>query len=75
MQFGSMSVMPVAPLLGGWLLGQVGGPHTIAALVVLSAASALIPTLSRAIRSVPRPAQWRVESEPDTVSPVAHETV
>lgn len=75
MQFGSMSVMPVAPLLGGWLLGEVGGSHTIAALVALSAAAALIPTLSRAIRSVPRPAQWRVEPESGTVSPVTHETV
>jgi MFS family permease len=58
MQFTAMSVMPVAPLLGGWLLGTLGGSEAIAVLVALSAVVALVPTLSRAIRSVPRPAEW-----------------
>ena len=58
MQFTAMSVMPLSPVLGGWLLGTVGGSHAIAALVALSAAVALLPTLSRAIRSVPRPSEW-----------------
>jgi MFS family permease len=63
MQFCSMSVMPVAPLLGGWLLAEIGGSRTIVVLVALSAVVALVPTLSRAIRSVPRPVEWSVEPQ------------
>jgi hypothetical protein len=64
MQFGAMSVMPLAPLLGGWLLGTLGGSETIVVLVALSAAAALVPTLSRAIRAVPRPSEWAATSQP-----------
>jgi MFS family permease len=70
-QFVSMSVMPLAPLLGGWLLEHQGG-HT--ALVVLVAASALLAVLltaSRSIRSVPRPSEWVVDEEPAPVAAVA----
>ena len=70
MGFVSMSVMPVAPLLGGWLLGLWGGPRTILALVVATALVALIPSLSRSIRSVPRPSQWASQpAEPVSPSP------
>jgi MFS family permease len=64
MQFGSMSVMPLAPLLGGWLLARIGGPGAIVVLVALSAVAAMIPTMSRTIRSVPRPADWTRREEP-----------
>ena len=66
MAFVSMSVMPLAPLLGGWLLSDLGGRRAIALLVLATGLGALVPTLSRTIRSVPRPAQWRAEIEPAT---------
>lgn len=58
MQFVSMSTMPLAPVLAGALLTTAGGGTTIAALGLLAAVVALIPTLSHAVRSVPRPAEW-----------------
>lgn len=60
-QFVSMSIMPLAPMLAGGLLAWVGGQATIAALGVLTAAVALIPTLSRSVRAVPRPVVWQAE--------------
>jgi len=57
-QFLSWSTMPLAPVLGGGLLAAVGGPATMVVLIVLCALVALIPTLSRSVRSVPRPAEW-----------------
>jgi hypothetical protein len=74
MAFVSMGVMPLAPLLGGWMLSDLGGTRAIAVLVVATGLGALVPTLSRTIRSVPRPAHWRSD-ESDTVSTVAHQTV
>jgi hypothetical protein len=53
-----MSVMPLAPLLGGWLLEHQGGPTAITALVAASALLAVLLTASRSIRSVPRPSEW-----------------
>ncbi len=61
-QFVSMSAMPLAPLLGGALLAGLGGPASIVILGLLTAGVALIPTLSRTVRSVPRPAVWRQPS-------------
>jgi MFS family permease len=63
-QFVSMSVMPLAPLLGGYLLEHQGGTTAITALVVASALLALLLTASRSIRSVPRPSEWVVEEAP-----------
>ena len=57
-RFLSWSTLPLAPVLGGALLGLVGGPATIAALIVICAMVALIPTVSRSVRSVPRPSEW-----------------
>jgi predicted MFS family arabinose efflux permease len=57
-QFVSMSAMPLAPVLAGALLSGVGGGPAIAVLGALTAAVALIPTLSTSVRSVPRPAAW-----------------
>jgi MFS family permease len=61
MQFVSMSVMPLFPLLAGLLLGALGGGAAIAVLGILTALAALIPTLSRPVREVPRPVVWQAE--------------
>lgn len=60
-QFASMSIMPLAPVLAGSLLAGVGGRPAIAVLGALTAAVALIPTLSRSVRGVPRPVVWQAE--------------
>ena len=57
-QFVSMAAMPLAPVLAGILLAGVGGGAAVAALGLLTATVALIPTLSTSVRSVPRPAAW-----------------
>jgi MFS family permease len=67
MTFVSMSVMPFAPLLGGMALTTLGGSGAIAVLVAAAALSALVPTLSRSIRSVPRPADWPRLERPTAV--------
>ncbi len=58
MQFASMLTMPLAPALAGGLLALLDGRDAVLALTALTAAVALIPTLSGSVRSVPRPAQW-----------------
>jgi len=62
-QFVSMSVMPLAPLLGGYLLEHRGGTAAITVLVVASALLAVLLTSSRSIRSVPRPSEWALDAE------------
>jgi hypothetical protein len=57
-QFLGWSTLPLAPVLGGGLLAALGGPTAMAVLAGLCALVALIPTLSRTVRSVPRPAEW-----------------
>ena len=68
MTFVSMGVMPFAPLVGGWMLSNLGGSLAIALLVFGTALGALVPTLSRTIRSVPRPAEWRAQLDSPTPS-------
>lgn len=51
--------MPAAPLLGGVLLERAGALTTFSVLGAVLLASALLGSGSRAIRSVPRPAEWR----------------
>jgi MFS family permease len=71
-QFVSMSAMPLAPVLAGLLLSTIGGGPAIAVLGVLAGGVALIPTLSRSVRSVPRPVEWdRHVPEPATVAAAA----
>ncbi|MCW2856454.1 MAG: transporter [Marmoricola sp.] len=60
-QLVSMSVMPLSPLLAGGLLAGVGGREAVLLLGALTAVSALIPTLSRPVRAVPRPTVWQAE--------------
>jgi MFS family permease len=66
MAFVTMAGLPLAPLLGGFLLGAFGGPEAIAGMVVASVLTALIPTFSRSMNSVPRPSEWsRLPDETD----------
>ncbi|KRA38620.1 MULTISPECIES: MFS transporter [unclassified Nocardioides] len=58
MQFTSMLTMPVAPALAGVLLSVFDGGTAVLALTAFVAAVALIPTLSRSVRQVPRPPDW-----------------
>jgi hypothetical protein len=60
-QFTSMLTMPLSPLVAGMLLSGLGGSTAIGVLILLTALVALIPTLSRSVRSVPRPAVWQAE--------------
>jgi MFS family permease len=68
--FCSMSVMPLAPLLGGWLLERYGGVAATAGLALVAVVAALIPTLARSVRSVPRPAEWALPAETPAPEPV-----
>jgi MFS family permease len=69
MQFTSMATLPLAPVLAGGLLGWVGGRDAILILAVLTTLVALIPTLARSVRSVPRPSEW-IPVEPVAAAPV-----
>jgi MFS family permease len=60
-QFLAMSIIWLSPLLGGALLASLGGSEAVAVVAGLVAVVALIPTLSRSVRSVPRPAVWQAE--------------
>jgi MFS family permease len=60
-QFVAMSVMPLAPVLAGGLLAWLGGGTAVAALGALTGLVALIPTLSRSVREIPRPEVWQAE--------------
>lgn len=64
MQFTSMMAMPLAPALAGLLLAGLSGRDAVLALTGLTAVVALIPTLSRSVRSVPRPDAWPRLPEP-----------
>lgn len=68
-QFASISAMPFAPLLAGVLLSAVGGTATILALGGFTAVVACIPTFSRSVRSVPKPAQWERYEQPVALVP------
>ena len=62
MQFVSMSVMPLSPVLAAALLAGLGGGAAVAVLGGLTALVALIPTLSRTVREVPRPRDWQTST-------------
>jgi hypothetical protein len=67
-QFVAMSVMPLAPVLAGGLLAWLGGTAAVTVLGVLIGGAALIPTLSRSVRAVPRPTVWQAELAERTTS-------
>ena len=58
MKFVSMAAMPLAPVVAGVSLALLGGPAAVLVLAVLAAGVALVPTLSRSVRGVPRPSRW-----------------
>lgn len=70
-QFLAMSVMPLSPLLGGWLLEHLGGAPAVAILIAASAVLALFISSSRSVRAVPRPRDWVADDRPAPVLPVA----
>jgi MFS family permease len=57
-QFASYTTMPFYAVVAGLALDTLGGPAAVAVLAVLTAGVALIPSFSRSVRSVPRPASW-----------------
>lgn len=65
MQFTSMLTMPLAPALAGVLLSVLDGGTAVLALTAFVAAVALIPTLSRSVRQVPRPQDWPRIADPE----------
>lgn len=69
--FLGLATLPLAPLLGGLLLEHAGGPAATVGLVVAATLTALVPTLSRELRGVPRPAQWPTAVEDDPATPLA----
>jgi hypothetical protein len=73
MHFAAMAMMPLAPLVAGSLLDRLGGVQTLLLLGIATAAVALIPTMSRRVRSVPRPADWQAQAEagPELVASAA----
>ncbi len=74
-QFVSMSMMPLAPVGAGLALAALGGRDATLLIGALCALVALIPTLSRTIRAVPRPAVWRAALErQDKMAPCPRET-
>ena len=70
LNFVGLGALPLAPVVGGLLLSQLGGTAAIGGLVAAVALSAMIPTLSRTMRSVPRPSEW---ARPEDAAP-ARET-
>lgn len=68
MQFSSMCVMPLSPLLGAWLLTHLGNRQSVLVLVAAMGVLALSVTMSRSIRRVPRPREWRAELEAAAVA-------
>ena len=58
MSFTSMSLMPLAPVLAGALLSVLAGTTAMLILAIPCGLVALIPTIARAVRTVPRPKEW-----------------
>ena len=70
-QFLAMAALPLSPLAAGALLALLGGGPAVAVLGGACGLVALIPTLSRTVRSVPRPSEWAatIDSRPDDGDP------
>lgn len=77
MRFLATFTLPLAPVIGGGLMAALGGPAAIAAMGALTAVAALVVTLSRSVRTVPRPVVWQAElaatrpAEPTTAEAAA----
>ena len=64
-QFVAMLSIPLAPALAGALLAVVDGTTAVLVVTAMTAAAALIPTLARSVRSIPRPESWRLQRAND----------
>ncbi|MFI5624215.1 MFS transporter [Nocardioides sp. NPDC051685] len=64
-QFVAMLTIPLAPALAGALLAIVDGTTAVLAVTAMTAAAALIPTLARSVRSIPRPTEWQPATSND----------
>jgi MFS family permease len=73
-RFTSSLIMPVAPVIAGALFATLGGSKAMAVLLVATACAALIVTLSRDVRAVPRPDQWDQENTDRSVPVQASRT-
>jgi MFS family permease len=58
MTFSSVLSLPLAPVLAGGLLALLGGRNAVLLAGVACALVALVPTVSRAVRAIPRPDEW-----------------
>jgi predicted MFS family arabinose efflux permease len=67
MMFLATLAMPLGAPLGGTLMAAFGGRIAMAAVLGLTAVSALLLTISRSIRAVPRPSAWRVHDHREAV--------
>lgn len=56
--FLSMAITPLAPVLGGWLLGHVNHYVAMYAFVALVAVTAVMVSASATVRAVPRSSEW-----------------
>ena len=68
MIFASALALPLAPALAGALVAALGGRDAVLLAGALSAAVALLPTLSRMIRTIPRPEAWPTAPAPEAAS-------
>ncbi|MFE7226425.1 MFS transporter [Nocardioides sp. NPDC057577] len=64
-QFVAMLSIPLAPALAGALLAVTDGATAVLVVTAMTAAAALIPTLARSVRSIPRPADWQAQPSND----------
>jgi MFS family permease len=59
MTFTSVLSLPLSPVLAGGLLALLNGRDAVLLAGALSAAVALVPTLSHTVRTIPRPDSWQ----------------
>lgn len=71
-RFLATAIMPLAPVVGGALLTGLGGAWAIASLAAMTGGVALIPTLSRSVRQVPRPRVWQAELDSTRLASTAN---
>lgn len=66
-QFVGRSTLSLAPIIGGGLLTLLGGEFAMGVLAASVGVVALLPTLSRSVRRVPRPDEWTHADVPERV--------
>lgn len=60
MNFVAMVASPLGPLAGGTLMARLGGATAMLVVVAAFAGGALLLTVSKSVRAIPRPDQWPV---------------